>query len=88
MPKAFRFITKRSDTGTSQLSITVAKCLKLLLNTSRTSFKYRIKHIDNTVFVIDNRDKVIDFMDTSNATGETHKRISTWDLSTLYTEIP
>ena len=70
-PKASRFITNSSYTVTSQLSITVAKCLKLSLNTSRTSFKYHIKHIDNTVFVIDNRDKVIDFRDTSNATGET-----------------
>jgi len=87
-PKAFRFITNSSDTVTSKLSITVAKCLKLLLNTSRTSFKYRIKHIDNTVFVIDNRDKVIDFMDISNAKGEPRKCISTWDFSTLYTNIP
>ena len=68
----------------SELSITVAKCIQLLLNTSRTSFK----HIDNTVFIIDNRDKVIGFMDTSNATGETRKCISTWDFSTLYNQIP
>ena len=62
-PKAFRFIINSRDTVTSQLSITVAKCLKLLLTTSRTSFKYRIEHIDNAVFGIDNRDEVIDFMD-------------------------
>ena len=27
-------------------------------------------------------------MDTSNATGETRKCISTWDFSMLYTKIP
>ena len=66
----------------------IARNNNYIFYTSRTSFKYRIKHIDNTVFVIDNRDKVIDFMDTSNATGETRKCISTWYFSTLYTKIP
>ena len=38
--------------------------------------------------MIDNRDKVIDFMDMSNANNEVGKRISTWDFSMLYTYIP
>lgn len=87
-PKSFRFITSSRDTITSNVSKYVSKCLKLLLNTARSSFEYRIREIDNCVFVIDNRNKVVNFMDLSNINKVKHKSVSTWDFSTLYTKIP
>ena len=86
-PPTFRFITSARDTIFSNISIAISKGLKLLLNTARTSFKYNIKEVDNCIFIIDSRDKVIKFMEKSN---QTHKKnsISTWDFNTLYTNIP
>ena len=69
-------------------SVKVGKCLKLLLKNARTSFLYRIKEIDNCVFVIDNRDRVVNFMNKANQSKVKRKCISTWDFSTLYTKIP
>ena len=43
--------------------------------------------MDNCIFIIDNRDKVVQFMDQSNQKQE-KKSVSTWDFSTLYTKIP
>ena len=87
-PKAFRFITASRDTVTSPLSVAVSKCLKLLQKTARTSFKYQIKNIDNCVFIVDNRNKIIEFMDKCNLDKSKNKCVSTWDFSTLYTKIP
>ena len=87
-PKSFRYITAARDTGFSNISIVVSKCLKLLMNTAHTSLAYRIKEIDNCIFVIDNRDKVINSINMSNQRKDGHKEISTWDFSTLYTKIP
>ena len=88
IPLNFRFITAGCDTAFSSISVTVSKCLKLLMNTARTSLAYRIKEIDNCIFVIDNRDKVINFINRSNQKMGKQKQISTWDFSTLYTKIP
>ena len=87
-PKKFRYITAARDTAFSDISIAVSKCLKLLLKTASTSFGYQIKEIDNSIFVIDNRNKVIECLDKSNSSKDKHKCISTWDFSTLYTNIP
>ena len=87
-PTSFRFITAGRDTAFSDMSIIVSKCLKLLMNTARTSLSYRIKGIDDCIFVIDNREKVINFINTCNQVTGNSKNISTWDFSTLYTKIP
>ena len=87
-PTSFRFITAGRDTAFSDISINVSKCLKLLMNTARSSLSYRIKEIDNCIFIIDNRDKVINCINMCNQKGSNRKQISTWDFSTLYTKIP
>ena len=87
-PRKFRFITSARETIFSNVSISVSKCLKLLLNTSKTSFAYRIKEVDNCVFIIDSRDNVVRFMNKSNQSKAKNKCVSTWDFSTLYTNIP
>ena len=87
-PINFRFITSGRECLFSKLSIAVSKCLKLLVKTARKSFGYRIKEIDNCIFIIDNRDRVIKFLDASNSKKGNNKSISTWDFSTLYTKIP
>ena len=86
--RSFRFITAGRDTAFSDISIAVNKCLKLLMNTARTSLLYRIKEVDNCIFVIDNRNKVINFLNKCNQEMGGGKKISTWDFSTLYTKIP
>ena len=48
---------------------------------------YTIKGLENCNFVIDSRNKVIEFLNQSNNNCE-KKQISTWDFSTLYTKIP
>jgi len=58
------------------------------MNTARTSLSYRIKEIDNCIFVIDNRDKVVEFINISNQNANHRREITTWDFSTLYTKIP
>ena len=87
-PTNFRFITAGNNTAFSKISIDVMKCLKLLLNTARSSMSYKIKEIDNCIFVIDNRDKVVDFINSSNQQSNDRREVTTWDFSTLYTKIP
>ena len=87
IPKKFRFITSGRNTLLSNLSENVGMCLKLLVKFARTSFKYRIEEIDNCIFIVDNRNKVIDFLDKSNQDCST-KCVSSWDFATLYTKIP
>ena len=86
-PTKFRFITAGRDTLFSKRSIAVSKCLNLLMKTSKTSFDYRIEDLESCNFVIDSRDKVVEFLNNSNNNNE-KKQISTWDFSTLYTKIP
>ena len=70
-------------------SIAVGKCLKLLLKTTRSSVAYNIKDIDNNIFIIDNREKILRCIDMANISGRKgRKYISTWDFTTLYTKIP
>lgn len=87
-PIKFRFITAARDTLLSEASIAASHCLKLLLKFARKSYKYEVKHIDNNIFILDNRGKVIKFVENSNRMGTTNKSISTWDFATLYTKIP
>ena len=87
-PTDFRYITAGRDTAFSDISIAVSKCLKLLMNTARTSIAYKIKEIENCIFVIDNRERVVNFLIKSNQNKDCHKQITTWDFSTLYTKIP
>ena len=86
-PVKFRYITAGRDTFFSKMSITVSKCLKLLMKTAQTSFKYNIKGLKNCNFVIDNREWVVEFLNLSNNNND-RKEISTWDFSMLYTKIP
>ena len=87
-PIGFRFITAGRDTILQNLSISVSKCLKLLLKTANMSFNYKIKGIENHISIIDNRNKVINFINLANNSNGDRKCISTWDFSTLYTNIP
>ena len=88
-PKGFRFITAGRDTILQNLSVYVSKCLKRMLQTANSSKHYRIKHIDNCVFIIDNRNKVVNFINKANQLkGGKRKSITSWDFSTLYTKIP
>ena len=88
-PVSFRFITAGCNTVLQETSIAVGKCLKLMLNTARLSPTYRIKELDNDIFIIDNRDKVIQCINKSNISGHKGKKyLSTWDFTTLYTKIP
>lgn len=87
-PKSFRFITASHDTITSNLSNAVSKCLRVLLDSARRSYNYQVKHIDNAIFIVDNRQRVVDFMEISNRRNDKSKCISTWDFSTLYTTLP
>ena len=87
VPTNFRYITAGRDTLFSKRSIAVSKSLNLLMKTAKTSFDYKIKGLDNCNFVIDSRNKVIEFVNQSNNNNE-RKQVSTWDFSTLYTKIP
>ena len=87
-PKKFRYITSARNTIFSSLSENIGMCLKLLLKFAHTSYKYRIQAIDNCIFIVDNRDKVIKFLEESNNNACNNKCVSTWDFATLYTKIP
>ena len=87
-PVSSRFITAGNDTILSELSSNVSKCLSKLMKTAYNNDKYHIKEIDNTIYIIDNRSKVIKFLDKSNFSNEKKKCMSTWDFSNLYTNIP
>ena len=87
-PVGFRNITAGRDTVLQNLSKNVGKCLKKLIKVSKTYSQYRIKDVDNCVFIIDNRDVVIKFLCTVNYQNPCRKYLSTWDFSTLYTKIP
>ena len=87
-PKKFRHITAACDSLMSNPSIATSKCLKLLLKFARTSYKYKIKYLDNNIFIVDNRDKVVRFLDDSNQMKTPNKSVTTWDFATLYTKIP
>ena len=86
--RGFHFITAGNDTILSELSCSVSKCLSKLMKTAHNNDKYHIKDIDNTIYIIDNRSKVISFLDKSNLSKEKKKCMSTWDFSNLYTNIP
>ena len=88
VPIKFRHITAARDSLFSEISIATSHCLKLLLQFARTSYKYRIKHIDNNIFIVDNREKVLQRLQFSNQSGDTNKSVTTWDFATLYTKIP
>ena len=88
VPKKFRYITSAKNTIFSSLSENMGMCLKLLVKFARTSFKYRVQAIDNCIFIVDNRDKVIKFLEESNHSSSNNKCVSTWDFATLYTKIP
>ena len=88
VPKKFRFITAGCESLMSNPSIATSKCLKLLLKFARTSYKYKIKYLDNNIFIVDNREKVVTFLDDSNQMKTTNKSVTTWDFATLYTKIP
>ena len=62
--------------------------MKLLLKTASSPFYYKIREIDNHIIIIDNREKVINFINAANNSNRGKKCISTWDFSTLYTNIP
>ena len=87
-PPSFRFITAGRETIIQNLSQNVGKCLNKLIGVSKTYSQYKIKEIDNCVFIIDNRDAVIKFLCTENNQNPGRKSVSTWDFSTLYTKIP
>ena len=87
-PPSFRFITAGRDTILQNLSQNVGKCLNKLIRVAKTYSQYKIKQIDNSVFIIDNRDVVIKFLCAENNQNPGSKFISTWDFSTLYTKIP
>ena len=86
-PKGFRFITAGKDTILSDLSTQVGKCLSRLQKTTQNS-KYHVDGIRNCNFIIDNRTKVINFLNESNNGKNNKKKISSWDFSNLYTNIP
>ena len=87
-PPSFRFIKAGRETVLQNLSENVGKCLKKLIQISKSYAQYRIKEIDNCVFIIDNRDVVIKFLCAENYDSHGKKQLSTWDFSTLYTKIP
>ena len=63
--------------------------MKKLLHTANTYAQYRIKELDNCMFIIDNRDKIVKFLNKQNlSTACGRKYISSWDFATLYTKIP
>ena len=88
-PSSHRYITSGVETVLSKLSINVSYCLKLLLNFARNSAKYKFKGQPgiNNISIIDNHDKVINFMSLCNK-SKSKKTIKTYDFSTLYTSIP
>ena len=89
MPVGFRYITAGIGTVLQNLSRAVGKCLKLLLKVAHNAKEYKIKEINNCIFIIDNRDKVVKFMENvNNSNLSKRKCISTWDFATLYTKIP
>ena len=81
-PSKFRFITAARNTVLADLSIAVSKCLKLFLKTAHMSYKYRINHLENCIFVMNSRDKIINAINSSNFDKIKHKPLSTWDFST------
>ena len=87
-PVASHFITAGNDTILPELSSNVSKCLSKLMKTAHNNDKYHIKDIDNTSYIIDNRSKVINFLDKSNLSKQKKKCMSTWNFSNLYTNIP
>ena len=87
IPKKFRYITSARNTIFSSLSENIGRCLKLLLKFAHKSFTYRIQSIDNCIFIVDNRNKVIKFLEKSNIDSSSNKSITNWDFATLYTKI-
>ena len=88
-PVKFRFITAGKNTILQNLSICLGKCLKKLVHSATTYEQYKIKEIDNSIFIIDNRDRVIKFINKENISTSQGKKFNTsWDFATLYTKIP
>ena len=75
----------RTNTAFSGISMAASKSLKLLMSMNTA---YKIKEIDNCIFVIDNRERLVNFLVNSNQSKDCHKQITTWDFSTPYTKIP
>ena len=69
-PSAHRYITSGVYTMLSEPSTNVTHCLRTLLKFARSSKKYRFEGQFgiNNISIIDNRDKVIKFMDLCNKT--------------------
>ena len=88
-PTSHRYITSGVDTVLSELSINVTHCLKLLLKSARNSRKYKFSGQQgiNNISIIDNHEKVINFMNTCNK-SKSKKTVKPYDFSTLYTSIP
>ena len=88
-PTSHRYITSGVDTVLSELSINVTHCLKLLLKSARNSRKYKFSGQQgiNNISIIDNHEKVINFMNMCNK-SKSKKTVKTYDFSTLYISIP
>lgn len=88
-PISSRFITSGVDTITSELSTNVSSCLKILLKFAKNSKTYKFEGQPNinNISIIDNRDKVINFMNLCNK-SRSKKTLKTYDFSNLYTSIP
>ena len=88
-PISSRYIISGVDTITSELSTNVTSCLKILLKFARNSRKYKFEGQPNinNISIIDNREKVINFMNLCNK-SRSKKTVKTYDFSTLYTSIP
>ena len=88
-PCSHRYITSGFKTIMAELSINVTHSLKVLLKFARNSSKYKFKGQPgiNNISIIDNHDRVINFMNLCNK-SKSKKTIKTYDFSTLYTSIP
>ena len=87
-PIKFRFITSARNSSLQQLSEVVGLCLKTCLKTAKNYSNYSNKfHQRNDFYVIDNNSSVLEFMFENNLNSG-NKSISTFDFSTLFTNIP
>ena len=90
-PTSFRFITCGTLSSISHLSQNVGFALKMILKSVSNSSRYKAKYKNyNSFYIINDRQNVINFMNTSNRNRKYggSKSIQTYDFSNLYTSLP
>jgi len=88
-PIAARFITSGRNTAPNTLSKVIAVGLNNLLKLQNTISKYQFKFNNiNDFYIIEDKKKVVQFINKSNTLNNDKLNVKTYDFKTLYTNIP